>query len=230
MPRARGTSVDLKEEAILGNQVDRHWYYRAKLAALMRATNDLPASAVLDVGAGSGYFSRSLLQASRATGASCVDPGYPADGDEMVGARPLRFRRAMDDEASNSMLVLMMDVLEHVRFIVTVPAFMWMWSGHDVFLEHYRRYTLTMLETALRAAGLRIEFGSYYYGVVLPLAAALRIGKRLLGDSGTEPRSDMRQLGPMLNGLLWAACRMELPFLRHNRLGGLSVLVRAMKP
>ena len=28
------------------------------------------------------------------------------------------------------------------RFIVTVLAFMWLWSGHDVFLEHVRRYTL----------------------------------------------------------------------------------------
>ena len=54
----------------------------------------------------------------------------------------------------------MMDVLEHVsddvglvreyakrakpgtRFVVSVPAFMWLWSGHDVFLEHHRRYTL----------------------------------------------------------------------------------------
>ncbi len=58
----------------------------------------------------------------------------------------------------------MMDVIEHVeddvglvrgyvdkvaggtRFIVTVPALMWLWSGHDVFLEHYRRYTLTSIE------------------------------------------------------------------------------------
>jgi hypothetical protein len=146
-------------------------------------------------------------------------------------------------------LLLMMDVLEHVaddvalareyveripsgaHAIVTVPAFKWLWSGHDVFLEHYRRYTLPELENVLRSAGLRIEFGSYYYGAILPVAAAFRFGKRLLnGGKKAEAKSDMRQFGPVLNSLFWAACWAELPFLRANRLGGLSVFVRAVKP
>ena len=40
----------------------------------------------------------------------------------------------------------------------------------------------------------------------------------------------MRRFGPVLNGIFWAACRAELPFLRANRAGGLSVFVRALKP
>jgi hypothetical protein len=61
-----------------------------------------------------------------------------------------------------------MDVIEHVeddvglvreyankvapgtRFITTVPAFMWLWSGHDVFLEYFRRYTLRGSEQSCR--------------------------------------------------------------------------------
>ena len=62
----------------------------------------------------------------------------------------------------------MMDVLEHVdndaglvrhyatkvpsgaHFLVTVPAFRFLWSGHDVFLEHKRRYTLAEIEQTMR--------------------------------------------------------------------------------
>lgn len=239
--------MDLKESELLGDDPAAHWYYRAKLAALTTAIADLPVAPVLDVGAGSGFFSRALLEAGRAPSATCIDPGYAGDSDETVAGRPLHFRRAMTAEAAASGLVLMMDVLEHVpddvalareyvdavpvgtRFVVTVPAFKWLWSGHDVFLEHYRRYTLPQLETTLRAAGLRIETGCYFYGAVFPIAAAFRTLRRLAGEDTTKPKSDMRQFGPVLNGLFWTACRLELALFRRNRVGGLSVFVRAVK-
>ncbi|MDR4306386.1 methyltransferase [Chelatococcus sambhunathii] len=238
--------MDLKEEALLGDRVHEHWYYRAKLAALLKATEDLPAGVALDVGAGAGFFSRALLAAGRAQKAICVDPGYPADSDETVAGRPLQFRRALEGDASDVSLVMMMDVLEHVpddvglardyverlpsgaRVIATVPAFQWMWSGHDVFLEHYRRYDLPQLEKTLVDAGLRIEFGSYFYGAVFPAAVAFRMAKRAFGGD-MEPKSDMRRFNPVMNALFWGACRAELPFMRRNRIAGLSVFARAVK-
>ncbi len=239
--------MDLKESELIGDQPERHWYYRAKLAALMRATDDVAPGPVIDVGAGAGFFSRALLESGRATQATCVDPGYAEDSDDSVGGRQLRFRRQLADEDGQAGLALMMDVLEHVeddvglarayadrlprgaRVIVTVPAFKWLWSGHDVFLEHYRRYTLRQLEGVLRAAGLQVEVGCYFYGAVLPAAAAARLLGRLKGDRGAAPRSDMRPFGPALNSLFWNACRMELPLFRRNRVAGLSVFARAVK-
>ncbi len=233
--------MDLKEAALLGGDVARHWYYRAKLAALLDALADLPPGPVMDLGAGTGFFARSLLQRAVATEAVCVDPGYPGDRDEVEAGRRLLFRRA--PPAAVAPVVLMMDVLEHVeddlallrgtmgaaapgtRVVVTVPAFQWLWSGHDVFLEHWRRYTLPGLERLLRRAGLRVEFGCYLYGPVLPLAAAARLGRRALGEG--PPRSDMRRFGRLSNAVLGAACRMERPLVRRNRIAGLTVLARA---
>lgn len=240
--------MDLKEEALLGDRVHQHWYYRAKLAAILRAIDDVPPSRVLDVGAGSGFFARSLLEVGRAERAICVDPGYAADRDELVAGRPLLYRRALEEQDSDATLVMMMDVLEHVEddvgllreyvdripsgghVVVTVPAFGWLWSGHDVFLEHHRRYSVSGLEKVLRSAGLKIEFASYYYGAILPIAAGFRLGRRLLGENTSKPKSDMRHFGPVLNTLFWGACRAELPFLRINRIGGLSVCARGIKP
>lgn len=236
--------MDLKEEHLLGDMVKSHWYYRAKLAALLAITEDRPATGVLDVGAGSGYFSRALLERTSAKSATCVDLGYPEDRDETVVGKPLAFRNSLD--RSDADLVLMMDVIEHVeddvgivadyvgkvasgtRFVVTVPAFMWLWSGHDVFLEHFRRYTLTQMETVLRKAGLEIERGQYFYGAVLPLVAGVRALKSI-GSSSAAPESDMRRYGPVANGLLYGLCRAEVAVMGINRLGGTSVLVRAVK-
>lgn len=237
--------MDLKEEAALGD-VGQHWYYRAKASALSRAVGDVPRGHVLDVGAGSGFFSRHLIRTGAAASATCVDPGYPADRDEEEAGVPLRFRRAAG--AAGAGLVLMMDVLEHVdddaglvrdyaataapgtQFLVTVPAFSWLWSEHDEFLEHRRRYTLRQAEAALRAGGLEVEFGCYFYGTVLPLAMATRFAGKLRARPPGPPRGQMRAFGAVANAVLWAACAAELPLFRLNRLCGLTVMVRARKP
>jgi hypothetical protein len=196
--------MDLKEEDILGADIGRHWYYRAKAAALRRAVGDLRPRRILDVGAGSGFFSRHLLAETAAQSALCVD----IDDDRGL----LRHYAAK--------------VPSGTHFLVTVPAFGFLWSGHDVFLEHKRRYRLGEIEATMRDAGLRVMRGSYYFGLVFPLAAAVRLASRRT----TEPKSSLKQHGAMTNGLLSALCAAELPLFLLNRLAGLSAFVLAKKP
>jgi SAM-dependent methyltransferase len=237
--------MDIKEEGLIKGDIATHWYYRAKLTALRSIISSLKPSSVLDVGGGLGFFSRALLQETELAAATCVDPGYSADRDETVAGKPLSFRRHSD--RSDADLVLMMDVVEHVQndvglvaeyaakvrpgthFVITVPAFMWLWSDHDVFLEHYRRYTLPSIESTLRAGGLRIEQGCYFYACLLPLVAAQRIAGGLLRGGNFAPRSGMRDYGPFLNALFWTICRLELPIFEANRVAGLTAFVRASK-
>jgi hypothetical protein len=103
---------------------------------------------------------------------------------------------------------------------------MWLWSGHDVFLQHYRRYTSERIRRVLRAGGLS---GSYFYAALLPIVVISRMAGRLEGQSHGTTRSQMREFGPLLNSMFWLACRAELPLLRVNRLAGLSVFIRAVK-
>jgi hypothetical protein len=234
--------MDLKEEDILGADIGRHWYYRSKAAALRRAVGRLAPKRLLDVGAGSGFFSRHLLAETGAQSALCVDIGYPADRDDSVAGKPVLYRR--DTGPTDCDLVLMMDVLEHVdddcglvrlyadkvpsgaHFLVTVPAFQFLWSGHDIFLEHRRRYRLPEIEKTMRDAGLEVVHGAYYFGAIFPLAAAIR----LLTRRSPEPKSSLKKHGALTNGLLTLACAAELPFFKHNQLAGLSAFVLAKKP
>jgi len=235
--------MDLKEEDILGADIGRHWYYRSKAAALRRIVGPLKPRHLLDVGAGSGFFSRHLLHTEPSTlSALCVDTGYPADRDEKIDDKPVLYRRGTGPTDCD--LVLMMDVLEHVDddrglvrlyagkvpagayFLVTVPAFNFLWSGHDVFLEHKRRYRLVDIEAALRDAGLGIVHGAYYFGLIFPLASVVRLAQRHTG----EPKSSLKQHDILTNSVLTAACAAELPFFPINRLAGLSAFVLARKP
>jgi hypothetical protein len=236
--------MDLKEEEALRGDIARHWYYRAKAAALLRCLRGLNVHRVLDVGAGSGYFSRQLLAKTNVREATCVDSNYTADSDTVLEGKRLSMRRAVASSAAD--LVLMMDVIEHVaddrefvcqyvalapsgtRFVVTVPAFMWLWSGHDVFLDHYRRYNLSGLQTVLEAAGLRLERSHYFFGGVLPIVAAVRAFKRL--RRGSPAGSDMRPEHPIVNNALYYLSAAEIPIMRLNKLGGTSIFAVAVKP
>ena len=237
--------MDLKEEEILGDAIADHWYYSSKSRAVMRLVGDRPAR-ILDVGAGSGFFSKHLLENSAATEACCVDIGYDEERSTVHAGKPLSYRRSCNGYEAD--LLLYMDVLEHVdddlglltayldqlqsggRVLITVPAFSFLWSNHDIFLEHKRRYTLKQVEALIARAGLESERGCYYFGAVFPLAAGIRLGERLRGINADKPASQLKQHSPPVNAVLGGLCRLELPFFRFNRLAGLSVCVVARKP
>ena len=238
--------MDLKEIDILADAISSHWYYRAKAEATRRLLDGQGARSVLDVGAGSGFFSKHLLETTDAAEACCVDPSYAADRDEQHAGKPLHFRRAV--EKSDADLVLMMDVLEHVdddvglaadyvakaksgaRFLISVPAFQFLWSGHDVFLEHRRRYTLSEIEAVAARAGLEVVAGNYYFGGVFPIAAAVRLAQNFRGGPAAEPRSQLKRHHPLVNGVLASVCAVEAPLLKWNRAFGLSAFCLARKP
>lgn len=223
--------MDLREAGAVDPR--RHWYYRAKALPLLDFARRGPdPKEIVDVGAGCGYFSERLAALYPAARLLQVDAGYAAD----EGAR----RRALPESVGPDALVLMMDVLEHVdddaglarsvvarcagpcRFFLTAPAFPALWSRHDDFLGHKRRYRLPELEAVARAAGLAIESGYYYFGMALPGAWLKR---RFFPSAGSELSPTPRWLGASLE----AVCRAEHPLRGLNRLGGLTCVVEASR-
>lgn len=149
-------------------------------------------------------------------------------------------------QAVRANLVLLMDVIEHVdddvallreysekslpeaTMLISVPAFQWLWSAHDVFLGHRRRYTLAHLERSVRNAGLEVVSACYYYGGVFPLAAIVRLLRRGTPQGG-HPHSDLRRHSPLVNAILYRVCRTELAVMKRNRAFGLSIFCVARR-
>ena len=115
----------------------------------------------------------------------------------------------------------MMDVLEHVdddvallkqysrslpkhgRVLITVPAFQFLWSGHDEFLNHRRRYTRSMLKAIVNDAGLDVIRCRYYYGFLFPVVALMRLYEsRKLKHGKTTPKSVLRKHSKLMNNTL----------------------------
>jgi hypothetical protein len=233
--------MDLKE---LESGVDpkKHWYYQSKkelLISFVKKTFEKVGRplTIIDVGSGSGFFMYELKDAlpGMIEQIYLVDIGYSeqevlASKDQIIEKRTL-----LPDKIENA-VVVMMDVLEHLKddqamleeirkrsagenyFYITVPAFMSLWSGHDVYLEHYRRYTVSSLQSLLDRSHYRYRDVYYYFGFIFPLVWLVR----QLKPKSEKPASDMKPSGGLINAMLTALCFVEIPFRKINRLAGVT--------
>lgn len=149
---------------------------------------------VLDIGAGTGATAAALrqdgfedlavadihVQGLRYAASQGLGPLYQLD----------LMRPSFSDEFD---LVSMFDVLEHfadpVRvlgnvvsmlrpgglLIATVPAYMALWSAHDVAAGHHRRYNRGTLRADLSAAGLSVRDCRYFLAHTLPFMLLRRL-------------------------------------------------------
>ena len=123
--------MDLKEEQVLGSTVAQHWYYRSKSAALIQLVSPLQPQKILDVGAGSGFFSKYLLDHTPAITAWCIDPFYPKERDDIHADKPIQYRH--DNKYGHDFpegLVGAIHSSQHAGRRVTVKYF-WLGLAYD---------------------------------------------------------------------------------------------------
>ena len=146
-------------------------------------------------------------------------------------------------------VVVAMDVVEHIEddrealnwmadrlepggvLFTTVPAYQWLFSEHDVALHHFRRYTASQFTRALPTFVEVLRCG-YFNSILFPVAASVRLAKKLVGNSNARPARKQSGLMPapvnalfqsVLDSEVWAIRRgFDLPF-------GLSVYCLARR-
>jgi len=131
-------------------------------------------------------------------------------------------------------LVAVLDVLEHLdddcqalreiwrvlkpggAVVFTVPAFMSLWSVHDIALAHKRRYLFGEIHDKVTRAGFKLRCLSYAICPLLPIVFVFRKVQNLL-MRGKKPATALIELPSPLNRLLIALLQFEaalLPFVR----------------
>jgi SAM-dependent methyltransferase len=199
---------------------DWHWWFsgRREIAQRMLARIALPPRAeILDAGCGTGGNLAMLSQFGAVSGMEFDSAALELARRRGVGdVRPGCLPDSIPFEKQRFDLITLMDVLEHVEqdvasltslrahlkpggsLFITVPAFPFMWSHHDVTHHHYRRYRASGLRAAVTSAGYTVAFSSYYNMWLFPFISAARLVQRGIGGK----KSDLGPPPRMLNWML----------------------------
>jgi SAM-dependent methyltransferase len=210
------------------------------LRAVVEAVRPRGAARILELGCGSGNVLAAFAPLGEAVGMEEHPDLIAAARAAGLDVRPGSLPRDLVVPEGWADLVLMLDVLEHLdddagalrtawralrpggALLVTVPAFAWLWSGHDVALGHRRRYVAGALRDLVAGAGFRVQHVSYFNTLLFPAVVLARGCKRLRGDTS----HDLRRPRAVLNRLLTALFGLERFVVPRWRLPfGVSILL-----
>ncbi len=217
---------------------DDHWWFKARrniIAAALDRCAPSQREHLLEIGCGTGgnlRFFRSRFQ--HITGVDAAPEAIRfarerVDGTVLLGD----FRDQLAQRWHQFDVVLLADVLEHVvddrtflhdiaaalhpgaTLLVTVPAHRWLWSAHDVALEHQRRYSEAELRHLWAGTPLTELYFSAFNTWLLPLVALTRWVRPAAREAA---HSDLRQHGLAMNRLLYGVFNSERWMIRHGKL------------
>ena len=144
-------------------------------------------------------------------------------------------------------VIIALDVLEHFEndskvlmelkkslkqdgfLIITVPAFQFLWSEHDVALSHFRRYNISTLTKVLHDSGFEVIRVSYLGSLIFPMFAIYRILTRFRVKKENPKPTDPR-FPQFINHFLEKIMSLEIMLSkRFNLPFGISIICLAKK-
>jgi len=243
--------MESEEYQRLREEEERYWWHvgrRALLAEILReGVAPDPRRRGLDVGCGTGSNFALLSPYGQFFGTEISLEACVA-GDARP-PRPVVLARgeALPFASASLGIVTMFDVLEHVAaedaflgevrrvlgpeglLVISVPAYMFLWSDHDVSLHHQRRYVRRTLRASLERNGFRaLRVSHAMASILLPVALVRGLGN--LRPRRGPARSSYVATPEPFNSLLAGLLRLEAAWLAHADLPfGTSVLALAQK-
>lgn len=188
-------TMEIEYELQTHQAEDRHWWYQGRRRVLERTIGrlELPSRArILDAGCGSGRNMVELARHGVVTGVELSPTSVGLARGRAVGEVIEGSVMDMPFDDGSFDLSVSLDVIEHLSddvgalaelrrvtapngaLLVTVPAYQWLWSGHDEINHHHRRYNRATLLAAARHAGWRCELTTHFNSLLLPMAIVLR--------------------------------------------------------
>lgn len=205
---------------------EKHWWWRSRSELIVDKLRHLRPAAgwgqILDVGCGDALFFDRLAEFGEVEGvepsAELVNPNNSHRNRIYVCPFDANFR-----PNKQYSLILMLDVLEHLEdpvgalrhaqellapegtLMITVPAFMALWTNHDVLNHHRTRYTKKSFRDVAQRSGLGILEARYYYHWTFPAKLGTRVVEQVFRAEPEAPKIPPNWLN---QGLFWLS-RLE---------------------
>lgn len=208
--------MDIKEKINGTTPTKRHPWELARLEVIVdflktSITDEEANISIIDIGCGDLFVLDQLSYFFKFDERIGVDIAY--SNDELLLLKnkySIKLYNQLEKvkvKKGNATIILLNDVIEHIEddqafirevsnsnfvnsetiFIITVPAFQSLFSAHDVFLEHYRRYHLSQLKTLLINSHFSIQSSGYFFfSLLFPRWLSVKIEKNKSQQKQTE--------------------------------------------
>jgi len=249
--------LEKAEYRVIRRCEDRHWWYVGLhdlvMATVHKRLYGRIQPTVLDAGCGTG----GLLEKLQQQGGCIIGLDFSGDAFEQLQSRRLSGLvkadvREMPFEPATFDLVTSMDVLcalegDDIRqtveqmqqvlkpggyMILNLPAYSWLYSGHDAYVGNKTRYCRHDLVHLLKSYGFEMEIATYRNTVLFVPAILARLMKFLVSGRDGTYASDVKMPSRALNQIFLGILMLEnfmidlgirFPF-------GLSIYLVARKP
>lgn len=208
-----------------------HWWFKGRRAYVRQLLKKESREAkILDIGCSSGV----LIEELEEDGFN-KDHLYGIDISEQAieNARKRGLEQCSIMDAQNIELnqkfdiLIASDCLEHLekdeqalknwfeilnpagKLYVFVPAYMMLWSQHDVVNMHHRRYTRKELRQKLEKQGFEIKKASYWNFFLFPLVLLVRMLQRVIKSDKKTEEGDLKAPNSILNVLFLKMIQLE---------------------
>jgi SAM-dependent methyltransferase len=181
----------------INDNIHRHPWESSRadfILSVLKTNKDLvPNASVLDIGCGDLYFSYRLKERTPSLEIDAVDLAFDDDEIRHQGIQKIKHMEKVLHKKYD--VIFAMDVLEHVEndeamlnqliallkpngiLFITVPAFQFLYSYHDLLLKHLRRYHRGHLQYLINDMdAIKIRESFYFFHLLI----YLRMTEKLL--------------------------------------------------
>lgn len=193
--------LDTQQDELFNLEDDSWWFqYRSSVIVWTLKRFFQKDSLTLDIGGGNGYTTYQAKKAGfrvcliEPSAAACINALNRGVADVYCG---IVDEESIFDESIEQIMVL--DVLEHIecdddfikclekkmvlggKILITVPAFMCLWSSEDESSGHFRRYKMRELEELMGNRGFRVIYSNYFFEFLFLPILFVRVWMENLG-------------------------------------------------
>ena len=187
--RSEKLSYTLNGHELISAIEAKSFWFQHRNYCIQTLIKDYPCPFLVDVGGGNGIVSSALK--NKGVNTILLEPEMKGilnaknRGLEYLICSSLYEAQFFSDSIP---AIGLFDVLEHIKdqdsfikeisrvlqkkgkLFISVPAYSFLWSYHDISAGHYRRYTLRALTELLKANGFKILHKTYFFSLlILPM-------------------------------------------------------------
>ena len=211
------------------NIEDTHWWFKGRRDIINHAISRISLhenANILEIGCGTGGNLGMLARHGKVTGIemnpAALEIAQKRNIAPILGGSLPNGLPTLDDSWD---MVALFDVLEHIDddlaalktcrnllsgngyILITVPAFMFLWSQHDIENHHKRRYRVNNIRQLAHSAGLDTLFLSYFNFWLFPPTALVKLARNI--KPYKQPWKDMEVPQASINTLLFKLLSSE---------------------